>query len=506
MGAIVAGYFGGRPLLDRVEFAQAEAQVQASRQELATVEDMSTVFRHVGKVVEPSVVEIVIHKKVQQRMSSPEEDLMRRFFRDHGQDMPFDNGPGNSQEYEQIDKGSGVIMEASDGYGYILTNNHVAGDATIMDIILSDGRIIKNGKTLGADPKSDLAVVQIKADRLIPAKWGNSDELEKGDWVMAFGCPLGYIGSMTHGIVSALNRSDVLPNSGTDYENFIQVDAPINPGNSGGPLVNIHGEVVGINTAIATRSGMFEGIGFAIPSNQAKYVFYALKSHGKVVRGWLGIIIKDVGPENIGLAKSFNFTGTAGVLVNEVFPNTPAYGKLQAGDIIVGLNGTAIATNQQLRNMVADAAPGTKLTIKFIRDGKEQTADVQVADQPADLTAFAGYGGQGAPRQDGRDLAPSVTTKWGLSLRTLDAAAAQKIGMPDLKEGALITDVAPTSLASEANLQPGEVITEVGNVKVHNAREADDALSSANPKDGVRLYVATPQGSTFVFLQSDQGN
>jgi serine protease Do len=190
VAAIAAGYFGGKPLLDRVEFAQAEAQVQASRQELATVEDMSTVFRHVGKVVEPSVVEIEVHKKVQtQHMPSAEEDLMRRFFREHGQDFPFDNNNNdqdNSEQYE-IAKGSGVIMEAADGYGYILTNNHVAGDAAVMDITLADGRIIKNSKVMGTDAKSDLAVVQIKADRLIPAKWGNSDELEKGDWVMAYG-------------------------------------------------------------------------------------------------------------------------------------------------------------------------------------------------------------------------------------------------------------------------------------------------------------------------------
>jgi serine protease Do len=507
MGAIAAGYFGGKPLLDRVEFAQAEAQVQASRQELATIQDMSTVFRHVGKVVEPSVVEIIIHKSVQAHANSPEEDLMRRFFRDR--EMPQDPDQGNSQSYEQIDKGSGVIMEAADGYGYILTNNHVAGDATEMDIVLADGRTIRNGKTLGADPKSDLAVVQIKADRLIPAKWGNSDELEKGDWVMAFGCPLGYIGSMTHGIVSALNRTDVpiLPQDG--YGNFIQVDAPINPGNSGGPLVNIHGEVVGINTAIATRSGMFEGIGFAIPSNQAKEVFYALKSHGKVVRGWLGIEIENVGAQDMGLAKSFNFNGTGGVLVTQVFPGTPAYGKLEHGDIIVGLNGKTIETNQQLRNLVADTAPGSQLTVKFLRNGKEQSAELVVGDQPADMMAFAGYGGPGAG-EAGRELMPSVNTKWGLSLRSVDADTARRLGIADLKDGALITSVAPNSLADRVGLKEAEgqeVIVEVGNTKIHNARDAEEALSNANPKDGVRLYVATPQGSTFVFLQGDdQGN
>src|SRR5205814_1633677 len=183
-------------------------------------------------------------------------------------------------------------------------NNHVAGGASEMTVTLSDGREIKGAKLLGADPKSDLAVVQIKADHLISAKWGDSDTLAKGDWILAFGAPFGYVGSMTHGIVSALNRSNVgILDRQNGYENFIQVDAPINPGNSGGPLVNLKGEVVGINTAIASRSGGFQGIGFAIPSNQAKPIYGILRDKGKVTRGWLGISISDVSKSH-ELAKS----------------------------------------------------------------------------------------------------------------------------------------------------------------------------------------------------------
>ena len=187
-------------------------------------------------------------------------------------------------------------MEVQGGSGFILTNNHVAGGATELTVTLSDGRVIKGNdvKVLGADAKTDLAVVKIKADHLIPAQWGDSDKLERGDWVMAFGSPFGYVGSMTHGIVSALHRQAGILAAQQGYENFIQVDAPINPGNSGGPLINIHGEVVGINTAIASRSGGFQGIGFAIPSNQAKFVYAGLKDHGKITRGWLGVSISDV--------------------------------------------------------------------------------------------------------------------------------------------------------------------------------------------------------------------
>ena len=172
-------------------------------------------------------------------------------------------------------------MEVDGGVGYILTNNHVAGDATEIVVTLADGRRISDAKLVGADPKSDLAVIKINADRLVAAKWGDSSTLHQGDWVMAFGSPFGYVGSMTHGIVSALDRSNVGILGANGYEDFIQVDAPINPGNSGGPLVNLHGEVVGINTAIASQTGVFSGIGFAIPSNEAKFVYTSLKDHGQ---------------------------------------------------------------------------------------------------------------------------------------------------------------------------------------------------------------------------------
>ncbi len=204
LSALAAGYYGGRPLLEHVEFARAEADVDATRQQLSTVEDLSTVFRHVGKVVEPSVVNIRVRKTIKESRSMFPEEQLRRFFQQHGGDMPFDfNDDNGEQDLEEIGTGSGVIMDAEGGYGYILTNNHVAGGASEMEITLSDGRRISGHdvKLMGTDAKRDLAVVRIKADRLIAAKWGDSDELEKGDWVMAFGSPFGYVGSMTHGIV-----------------------------------------------------------------------------------------------------------------------------------------------------------------------------------------------------------------------------------------------------------------------------------------------------------------
>jgi serine protease Do len=503
LAALAAGYFGGRPLLERVEFARAESAVESSRQQLSTADDLSTVFRHVGKVVEPSVVEIKVKKTVKESDDQDQNDQLRKFFHDHG--LP-DMAPPDDQPQEEIGTGSGVIMESADGYGFILTNNHVAGDADEMVVTLADGRVIRGTdvKLMGADPKSDLACVRIKADRLIPAVWGNSDELEKGDWIMAFGAPFGYVGSMTHGIVSALNRSNVgIINNGQGYENFIQVDAPINPGNSGGPLVNIHGEVVGINTAIATRSGGFQGIGFAIPSNQAKPVFEQLKISGSVVRGWLGISLHDVADE-LDLAQSFGYDGDHGVIVHDVGPTSPAAGKLQDGDIIIGYNGQDIADGQQLKNVVAATTPNTKVTIRVFRDGKAQDVDVVIGTQPRDMEAALDP--NAPPTATNAPAAAQPSAVLGLTLSDLDQPTADKLALRD--GGALVTDVDQKSDAAKAGLRAGDVITQVFRTPIHNAKDAADALQNVDVKKGVRLYVVTRDDqsghiiSRFVFIKS----
>ncbi len=295
-----------------VKFAQAQAQVEPTRQQIANIQDMAAVYKAVGKAVEPSVVSLEVRKTAQQ-IDNP---MLRRFFPDR-------NGDGQPDMPVEQGTGSGVIMDTDGKTAYILTNNHVAGGASVMTVTLWDGREIEGAKVVGTDPKSDLAVVKIEADRLIPAKWGNSDALEKGDIVMAFGSPFGYVGSMTHGIVSALHRQANIISNPYAYENFIQVDAPINPGNSGGPLVNLKGEVIGINTAIATESGGFQGLGFAIPSSQAKFIYEAIKDKGRVVRGWLGVEIGDVAKQ-LDLASSMGFTERDGV--SSAHPHhTPAH-------------------------------------------------------------------------------------------------------------------------------------------------------------------------------------
>jgi serine protease Do len=509
---------GGRSFLDDVQFAHAEAKVQATSSELQSVRDLSTVFRDIGKVLEPSVVQIEVHKTVKGGggLGAP-NDQLRRFFRDHGLQAPNgqipDNGNGSGGDdnnndnaqpdpgMEEVGTGSGVIMETDGSTAYILTNNHVAGDASEMTVTLADGRVIKGGKTIGADAKADLAVVKIHADHLIPAKWGDSDQLDRGDWVLAFGSPFGYVGSMTHGIVSALNRQAGIIANGQGYENFIQVDAPINPGNSGGPLVNIHGEVVGINTAIASRSGAFSGIGFAIPSDQAKVIYTMLKEKGHVTRGWLGVGIQDV-QRDPGLAKSFGFNDDKGVIVEEVMDNTPSSGKLQNGDIITSFDGKPVADVQELRNHVALIAPGTTVKLGVFRDNKETEVSLTIGEQPDNVMAMAPNARENAGKAGSGST--DAVEAWGVRLSSVTDELAEKYSLGDSHKGAVITSVFPRSLAAKAGLQPGDLVTRVGGSQVESADDAAKALGKEDVKKGVRLYITNDQGSRFVFLQKDE--
>ncbi|HTW95340.1 MAG TPA: trypsin-like peptidase domain-containing protein [Tepidisphaeraceae bacterium] len=495
--AIAGGFYGGSALLEKYQFAQAEAQVESSRADLDNAEDLATIFRQVGKVVGPSVVNIQVSKEVK----NDQDDMIRKFFQDHGEDVPPGFGDDDGGSEQEVGTGSGVIMEAENGYGYILTNNHVAGGADEMVITLADGRVIKNGKLLGADPKSDLAVVRIKADDLIPAKWGNSDDMEKGDWVLAFGSPFGFIGSMTHGIVSALNRDDVgiIPQG---YENFIQVDAPINPGNSGGPLVNLHGEVIGINTAIASRSGGFQGIGFAIPSNQAHAVYTALKEHGAVVRGYLGVAIADVSVDR-GVARSFGYEKPTGVIVEDTAPDSPAAGILKQKDIIESYEGHEMDSTQQLRYEVANTPPGTEAPLTVFRHGKDVNVTVKIGEQPADLvTAMERRGSENQGGQEENSISGPVL---GMTLETLTDDLGQKLSLPSGSTGAVVKDVKPDSVAAQMGIEPGVVITAVGDTPVSTADDAYKALKQVDPAKGVTLSLLTPEGNTFLFLQQGNG-
>jgi serine protease Do len=518
-GVGVGGWMLGNGIVSDVQFARAQAQVQTSREELKTATDLSTAFREVGKVVEPSVVRIDVHKTIKgvsRSLPFGDDELFKRMFPDRDgdgePDLPegWGGGENGGREFDQTGTGSGVIMEVDGSTAFVLTNNHVAGGAEEMLITLSDGRQIKNGKVLGTDPKTDLAVVQIDADRLIAAKWGDSGTVAKGDWIVAFGSPFGYVGSMTHGIVSALNRQTSGANGGEGilgrygYENFIQVDAPINPGNSGGPLVNLKGEVIGVNTAIASRSGGFQGIGFAIPSNQAKPVYEQLKTGKKVVRGWLGVAIASVNDPRVNkLAESFGYDKSEGVFVQEVMDGTPSSGKLQKGDIVTAINGKPVKDVQELRHQVAMIAPNTEVTLSVFRESKVQDVKLKLGEQPEDLaSARSGKSGRGGSGEEKADESPA-RGKLGIGLGDTSEALAEKFGFDASTKGAVVVDVDPKSPAAREGIRPGDVITEVGKTAVKNAKEAREALAKADLGKGVRLYVVSREGSRFVFVQAD---
>jgi serine protease Do len=490
-GAILGAAVMGVNLFRDSQFAMAEQNVQATRQQLSAVEDYSDVYRDVHHVMEPSVVEIQVSKTIQ-RQGPAMPPGFERYFHQFGGNLPpgffDDNGPSTMRE---IGTGSGVIMEVSDGYGYILTNNHVAGEASEMNVTLSDGRVIKDAQLVGADPKTDLAVVKIKANHLIPAVWGDSTELESGDQILAFGAPFGYVGSMTHGIVSALHRqAGILGQDG--YENFIQVDAPINPGNSGGPLVNLHGQVVGINTAIASSNGGFQGIGFAIPSEEARPIYDQLRRSGKIVRGWLGVEIENVSAAT-DEAASEGYQADTGVLVRGVLHGSPATDELRPGDIVTKLNGRAIDDVTELRDKIAVQAPGSEVTLDVFRDGKDVDVKVKLGEQPAHLQELA----ENSPAD------AEHASALGLQLQNVTDELSQQYGS-DEKSGAVVTEVAPNSPAAQAGIQPGDVITHVNRHRVRDAGEAGRALAEADIKTGVQLQIENRQGSEIVFVKADQ--
>jgi serine protease Do len=493
--AVIATAVAGVEIFHDVQFARADEHVAAVRRDLATVQEGSAIFREIHEAVEPSVVNIQVTKTIEHEHSQiPPE--MQRFFHDFGGGMNlppgFFNNEQGSSSMREVGTGSGVIMDVGDGYGYILTNNHVAGGASEMTVTLNDGRVIKDAQLVGADPRTDLAVIKIKADHLIPARWGDSAQLEAGDEILAFGSPFGYVGSMTHGIVSALHRqAGILGADG--YENFIQVDAPINPGNSGGPLVDLHGDVVGINTAIASSSGGFQGIGFAIPSEEAKPVYEQLKSTGKIVRGWLGVEIQNVAQAQ-DAAASEGYKDLSGVMVRGVLKDSPATAKLEPGDVITSLNGKSVANAAELRDRIAWDKPGADVTLGVYRDHKQQDVTIKLGEQPSKLNELA----SATPSES------HSSADMGVTLGDVNDDNARQFNVTD-KSGAVVLQVNPNSPAAQAGVQPGDVITQINGAAVSSADQAAQALAKADLKSGVRMQVDNSQGSEMLFVKTDQG-
>jgi serine protease Do len=440
--------------------------VAAEPQAAGATGSLTQGFADVVQPILPAVVNIQTTATVQQTRQRtpfpnlPDDPFFRRFFGD-----PFD-GEQQPRERRERGLGSGVIVSSD---GYILTNSHVVENATDITVQLSDKRQMK-GKLIGADPRSDLAVIQIEATGLTAMKLGDSSRLRVGDIVLAIGNPFGFDETVTLGIVSATGRRNAAITPPQGYADFIQTDAAINPGNSGGALVNARGELVGINTAIFSGNGGNLGIGFAIPVNMARGIMEQILKTGRVSRGFLGISIQSVNPE---LAQAFKLPSTEGALIGDVSPDSPgAKAGLQKGDVVVGLNGTPVPDPEDLRLRVSQTAPGTTVKLDIIRDAQKRQVTATLMELP-ETVETAGNGQGSGP------AAPAETGLEGLQVSNLTADIRQQLDLPEAVRGVVVTNVDPNSKAGDAGLRSGDLIQEVNRRPVASVEQFRTAVREA---------------------------
>lgn len=462
-----------------------------------SLKETGKAFASVAKSVSPSVVFITVNAKEQQPgMVQGQQpygqqpygqqqwpfgnDFLRRFFGQQFHQNPHQQMPQNAPQI--IEQGSGFIFASDKHKTYIMTNNHVVAHAERIRVRLNDGREF-TATVKGKDPSSDVAIIEIKAGNLPVLKLADSSKLEVGQWVIAIGNPFGLSNTLTVGVVSAKGRTSLGIN---DYEDFIQTDAAINPGNSGGPLVNLDGKVVGMNTAIFTRSGGYMGIGFAIPINLAKVIGNQLIATGKITRGYLGIGIQNLTSD---LAESFGIKQVKGILVTQVYGGSPAdKAGFKQGDVIVGYNGRSVSDVGELRNRVSLTPPGSRRHITVIRNGERKTLTATIGTLTKDELAQAQGGGS-----------TESAEKLGLTVQTLTPQLAQQFNTEPGK-GVVITDVASGSIAEQAGLRPGAVILQVNRKTVTTAAEFRRALRSSSKTKKALMLVRMGDAQQFVVL------
>jgi serine protease Do len=383
----------------------------------------------------------------------------------------------------QYGQGSGVIVSPD---GYIITNNHVVADAVDVEVVLADRRQFK-GKVVATDPKTDVAVVKIQATNLPAAVWGDSSQLAVGDFVLAIGNPLGLSRTVTFGIVSAVGRADV---GVADFEYFIQTDAPINPGNSGGALVNINGEVVGINTAIASPTGGSVGVGFAIPSNMARAAMQSLIKTGRVVRGFLGAATQDVSPP---LGKIFRLPDVKGAIITDLQAKGSAErAGLKRGDVVVRFDGRDVMDSGQLRNLVAQAPIGSKHKLDLIRDGKTYQTELVVQEAPRERVK----------KNQAATAASTAHPLSGVIFDDVTQPLARQMDLP-VTSGVVVTDIEEGSLAEASGLQPGDVVLEFNRQHVHSFAALQRLADPLKPTDLALLLVNRQGNVLYVPVQGE---
>jgi serine protease Do len=536
LAVVAVGVLLGGPKLAReIAWADQNAKIGAARAELhsSQLAELSNAFREVGKVVEPSVVHISVSRKGGAMMEEGGDeaaapggqdpnDLLRKFFRDRFKGQPQPQAPGNDDDddqpqapapranphgkaapngpdYKQYDvpemygSGSGWIYE--DGK-HIITNNHVVKGADEITVKFFD-KTTRRATVVGTDPQTDIAVLEIKKETLLHGSKLAREVTEQGDMVFAFGSPFQFEFSMSQGIVSGKGRRlGILGQMG--YEDFIQTDAAINPGNSGGPLTNIYGEVVGMNTAIATRTGSYNGLGFAIPASMIKQIADQIIGKGKVSRGYLGVYIQDLDEK---LAKTFAYKGE-GVLVEDFASKESPAAKagLKAGDIITHVNDQPVRSASELRGIVALQAPDATIDVKVFREGKALDVKVKLMEQPGNVAVVGRSNAQPAP-EPSVDLAKMQTLrKLGFEkLTPVGDELAAKMNL-DIKAGVLVEEVRPGSVAFAEGLRPGVVLTQVGGQDVTTVTQIADLLDKQDLKDGVRFRIHVQGVNRYVLL------
>ncbi|HVU36274.1 MAG TPA: DegQ family serine endoprotease [Opitutaceae bacterium] len=439
-------------------------------------------FASVVKRVSPSVVKIMTEtraKEVQIQGFPWGDPMFRQFF---GGQMP------QLKQAPVSGIGSGVIISSD---GYIVTNNHVVDGADTLKVDLSDGREL-TAKVIGRDPQTDVAVIKVDAKNLPAITFADSDKAEVGDRVLAIGNPFGIGETVTSGIISAKGRRVGILQDVEGYENFIQTDAAINPGNSGGALVDVEGRLVGMNSAILSRSGGFQGVGFAVPSNMVEHVADSLVKTGKVVRGYLGVHIQSITP---ALADSFGLKNDHGALVADVEPGAPAAkAGLKAGDVITKFNGKQVTDANELTLAVTNTEPGTKINLEVLRDGKSQ-----------DLSAVTGVRKNTGKGEGEQSLSQNDDTGTlnGVAVDDLTPDARQQFNIPFNIHGALVTNVDQNSASAQAGIRPGDVLLEINKHPVKNAQDAVDLTShTTSKKTLVKLW---DRGNT-IYVVVDESN
>jgi serine protease Do len=482
--AVVAGAFTlGAALF--VGHASVQAASAIDDNSVAALTSLDHAMEAVAARVTPAVVNVAVTAKGTGEAETSEGSMqglppgMQQFF------GPMQQRPSQPQIQHGI--GSGIIISPD---GYIVTNDHVVADATSIKVTLNDRRVL-DAKVVGVDKLTDIAVIKVNATNLPSIVWGDSTKLQPGQTVLAFGSPFGYFQfSVTRGIVSAVNRPNPYSDDARKPGSYIQTDAAINPGNSGGPLVNAHGELVGINTFIISDNGSFAGAGFAIPSQIVRATAEQLIQHGKVDHGYLGIGMNDVTPDN---AHFFNLQDATGAIVSQVTPDSPASRSgVQTGDVISQLNGEKIVDGSALQVAVSEMAPGTKITLSVIREGKPVTLS---------LTVGQFHGNTEVASNDGQDGPQSG--KLGLAVSDLTPDARQQVNAPDQVHGVVVESVRPASPADEAGIQPGDVIVEVNRKPAQSASQfASEVLQNRGGKD-ILLLVWSKGNASYRTIHPD---